>query len=187
MPNGGIVSLSFGDVDMEAPIRKLLPFFFDEDHVDRPIREDGGQLVASLSVQGYVFFISHPRKSEWIKPTDESLIIGGPIEPTKVSAKLIQKMVRRHLIVLRKSSFYGGNGSLSWWERWVYRGIIFRELRNRYTLYRSLISLTNEWGKAIVAAVIATVLSLLAAAITSPSCCQPCDSKTSAVATAPAK
>lgn len=34
VPNGGIVSLTFGDVDMEAPIRKLLPFFFDEDHVD---------------------------------------------------------------------------------------------------------------------------------------------------------
>jgi len=37
--------------------------------------------------------------------------------------------------------------------------------RLRYNLYRSLISLTNEWGKAIVAAVLATVLSLIAASL----------------------
>lgn len=165
VPNAGMVTLSFGAMATNAFQRQYRSAFDEEPFVDQQVLEDGGQLVASQSHDGYVFFISNPRKSEWAKPTNDAYIIAGPLDPAEVRQPLIRKMIRRHLIVVRMGSFFGGSGSLTLGERCMFWWIVLIELRKRYNLYRSLITLTNEWGKAIVAAVLATVLSLIAASL----------------------
>jgi hypothetical protein len=45
-------------------------------------------------------------------------------------------------------------GILVWWIR-------FRDLRSRYEFYTSLLSLRNEWGKALIAGVIAFLVGYI--------------------------
>lgn len=166
VPNAGMVTITFNATATNAFRRQYKSAFDEQPFVDQQVLEEGGQLAASQSHDGYVFFISNPRKSEWAKPTDDAYIIAGPLDPTEVALPLIRKVIRRHLIVVRMSSAFGGSGSLTFGERCTFWWIVFIELRKRHNLYRSLISLTNEWGKAIVAAVLATILSLVAAGLT---------------------
>lgn len=168
VPNAGLVELTLERQPTDALKRQYISAFDrdGEEFSDRQVFEEGGQLVASQSAEGHVFFVSHPRRSEWCEPRDNAYIIGGPFEPTDVTRRVVQKMIRRHLIVVRTSSIFGGPRSLTFRERLAYQFIVLVELRKRYRLIRALMTLSNEWGKAFVAAALALLVSLVSVAFT---------------------
>ncbi|WP_269633158.1 hypothetical protein [Pelomonas sp. BJYL3] len=175
--NACTVEIAFEHIPTNALMRHYGSTFGEAEYVDRQTLEDGGELIASQSAEGYVLFVSHPRKSAWSRPLDAEFIIGGPFDPTDVTHRLVEKMIRRHLVVVRMTSLFGGRHSLSIGERFTYQLVVLGELRKRYLLLRSLASLTNEWGKALVAAVLAVV-----GAIAASSCSGPADRQSHQVA-----
>lgn len=134
--------------------RKHTCVFDSETYVDAPVAETGGELVASQSATGHVHFIAHPRTSDRLKATKPDLILVGPLDPTDVTVQVVQKALHRYLLVLQSSSIIGGKGALTPFERLTVLWIHFRELRNRYDLYRSLLLMRSEWAKLLVAGVI---------------------------------
>ncbi|MFT7776515.1 hypothetical protein [Roseateles sp.] len=165
VPNCGLVTLSFGSLPTNALRRKHLSLFDEPEYEDQQILEGGGQLAASQSPDGHVFFISNPRSSDWMKPSDGEYFLSGPLDPTEITRPLIRKMIQKHLIVLRMSSMFGGPGSLTRLERCTFWWIVLGDIRKRHAFYRSLATLSNEWGKAVVAAVFAAVVGFVTASL----------------------
>jgi hypothetical protein len=130
---------------------------------DTPIEETGGELVASQSATGFVHFIAHPRTSDRLRATKTELIIAGPLDPTEVTVSRIRKALRHYLLVLQDSSIIGAEDALTRQEKLVVLWLYFRELRNRHDLYRSLLSMKNEWAKLLVAAVLAFLAGYITA------------------------
>lgn len=182
VPNCGLVTLSFGSLPTCALRRKHLALFEGPEHVDQQVLEKGGQLAASQSSDGHVFFISNPRSSDWMKPTDSEYFLSGPLDPIEVTPLLIGKMIGRHLIVLRMSSMFGGPASLTRLERCRFWWIVFGDIRKRHAFYRSMATLTNEWGKAIVAAAFAVIVAFATAILTQPSSSKAPDAQSAASA-----
>lgn len=132
--------------------------FSGETCVDTPIVETGGELIASLSATGYVHFIAYPRTSDRLKAIKPNLILLGPLEPTDVTVRVIRKALRRYLLILQSSSIIGTEDALTYRERLIAILIYFRELRSRRDLYRSFLSMKNEWAKLLVPVVIALII-----------------------------
>jgi hypothetical protein len=130
-------------------------------YADTPVFESGGELVASQSATGFVHFIVHPRKSDRITPNKNDLIIYRSFDPTEVTVQVIRRALKRYLLILQDSSMIGTEDALSFNERLAVIWLNFRELRSRHELYRSLLSLRNEWFKAIVAGIFAFVVGYI--------------------------
>ena len=113
--------------------------------------ETGGALVASQSATGFVLFIVHPRFSDRVDSTKKELLLFRPLDPAEITPRLLEKVMRLHLLLLQDSSLIGSQDALAFSERievwWLY---FFRELRNRHEFYRSGLSLRNEWVKTLV-------------------------------------
>ena len=122
---------------------------------DSQVVETGGDLVASLAATGLVHFIVYPRKSDRMAPTKNELLIYGPLDPNAVTSRVVQKVISRYLLVLQDSSTFGNEDALTIFERLAVMWLYFRELRNRHEFYRSMLGLRNEWGKAVIAGLIA--------------------------------
>jgi len=160
-PNEGIVQIMVDPIATGAVDRKIAFNEYGMSNVDTPVLETGGEFVASQSVQGYVHFIMYLRRSDRIKPKNESQILFQGYEPTDVTVDVVRRALRRYLILLQSSSVVGGANALTYQERFLVLWIAFRDLRNRYELYRSLLTLRNEWGKAVVAGVVAFLIGYI--------------------------
>lgn len=163
-PNEGQIQLnvrrfSTGVVDRHPDLETKRLFRF----IDTPVEETGGELVASQSATGFVHFIASPRTSDRLKATKKELIIAGPLDPTAVTAPLIRQVLRHYLLVLQDSSIIGAEDALTRREKFVVLWLCFRELRNRHDLYRSLLSMKNEWAKIVVASAFAFLAGYITA------------------------
>ena len=127
------------------------------------VEETGGELVASQSATGFVHFIAHPRTSDRLRATKSELIIAGPLDPTNVTASVIRKALRHYLLVLQGSSLIGIEDALTRQERLIIIWLYFRELRSRHDVYRSLLSMKNEWAKLLVAGALAFLAGYITA------------------------
>lgn len=87
----------------------------------------------------------------------EQLILFRPFDPTEVTPRLVRKAIRQYLLWLASTSILGSE-DVTLRDRLCIMWISFRDLRYRYELSRSLLSLRNEWGKALVAGVVAFVI-----------------------------
>lgn len=154
-PNEGVVQITVAPLPTGTVTLKYGIDHNGESASDTPVIETGGELVASQSASGYVHFIVHPRRSERIKPKEDELILLGPLEPTKVTVSVVQKALKHYLLILQSSSILGTEDALTFRERIHVLWIRFRDMRSRYKLYVSLLTLNNEWGKAVVAGVVA--------------------------------
>lgn len=162
-PNEGVVQITVQRLLTGTVHRKHNADFVEDSFVDTPVVETGGEFIASQSATGYVHFIMHPRRSDRIKPKETEIILLRPYEPTEVTVKVIRKALKQYLVLLQSSSILGNNNALTLTERLLVMWIRFRDLRNRYVLYRSLLSLSNEWGKAIIAGAIALIIGYITA------------------------
>jgi len=165
-PNEGVIQMTAGGTLTGVVNRKYDKCelgFSDETCVDTPVVETGGELVATLSCNGFVHFIAHPRTSDRLKAIKPDLILLGPLDPADVTVHVIRKALRRFLLVLQNSSTIGAADALTVRERvwvvWFY----FRDMRSRYDLYRSLLSMKNEWGKLLVTGVITFLIGYVTA------------------------
>jgi len=157
-PNEGVIQMTVGRTLTGAVNRKYGFDFSDETCIDTPVVETGGELIASQSATGYVHFIAHPRTSDRLKANKPNLILLGPLDPTDVTVRVIRKALRHYLLILQGSSTIGSEDALTFRERLIVILIYFRELRNRHDLYRSLLSMKNEWAKLLVPVVIALII-----------------------------
>ncbi len=160
-PNEGTVQIMADPMATGAVDRKIALNEYGMSNVDTPVLETGGEFVASQSVQGYVHFIVYPRRSDRIKPKKESQILFQGFEPTDVTVDVVRRALKRYLILLQSSSVVGGASALTYQERFIVLWIAFRDLRNRYELYLSLLTLRNEWGKAVIAGVVAFLIGYI--------------------------
>lgn len=128
---------------------------FSEQHIDQPIFEEGGVLVASQSISGHVAIILHPRKSERLIPKEEQIILYERLDPTDVTSKLLEKSIRRYLLYIRSTSLFGHYDALSMSEKITIVLMKIGDIRYKYMLSRSLLGMKNEWAKIIFAAIIA--------------------------------
>lgn len=149
-PNEGVIQMIAARTRTGAVDRKYGVDFSEEAFIDTPVEERGGELVASQSATGHIHFIAHPRTSDRLKANKPDLILLGPLDPADVTVRLIRKALRRYLLVLQSSSIIGSEDALTLRERLIVLWIHFRELRNRYDLYRSLLSMRNEWAKLLI-------------------------------------
>ena len=166
-PNEGVVQIMVAPLPTGTVNRKYGIDNDGESVSDTPVIETGGELVASQSASGYVYFIAHPRRSERIKSKDEELILQGPLEPTEVTVGVVQKALGHYLLILQSSSILGADDALTFRERIHVLWIRFRDMRTRYKLYVSLLTLNNEWGKAVVAGVVAFLVGYITGSKTS--------------------
>jgi hypothetical protein len=154
-PNEGVVQITVAPLPTGTVTRKYGIDHNGEFVSDASVIETGGELIASQSASGYVHFIAHPRRSERIKPKEDELILLGPLEPTEVTVGIVQKALTRYLLILQSSLILGAEDALTIRERIHLLWIRFHDLRSRYRLYVSLLTLNNEWGKAVIAGVVA--------------------------------
>lgn len=131
-------------------------------HTDRKVLEEGGELVASQSSTGHVFFLVTPRRSERSTPSETELILMGPLDPNDVTPGVVRKATRRYLVLLKATSSIGGD-SLGCSDWLLYQWTYTFELRAKYDLVRSAVGLKNEWLKASVTAVIAILAGFVLA------------------------
>jgi hypothetical protein len=127
---------------------------FSEQYIDQPIFEEGGVLVASKSISGHVAIIVHPRKSERLIPNEEQIILYERLDPTDVTNKLLEKSIRRYLLYIRSTSLCGHYDALSMSEKLTIVLMKIGDIRYRYMLSRSLLSMKNEWAKIIFVTII---------------------------------
>lgn len=105
-------------------------------HVDTPVWETGGVLVATQAITGHVFFTVTPRESDRSTPHTSELIIMGPLDPSDVSDRRLRKVIARYLLLLKASSNVGWD-SLSVRERIAYQWMYAIELRSRQDIMRA--------------------------------------------------
>lgn len=160
-PNEGIVQISVSPYNTGVVDRVQDHGLGVAEHIDSPVIETGGDLVASISATGLVHFIAKPRVSKRLNPKTKELFLLRPYDPADVTAKVIQKALRRYLLILQVSSILGIEDAITYNERMLIWWIRFRDLRSRYEFYTSLLSLRNEWGKAIIAGVIAFLVGYI--------------------------
>ena len=157
--NEGLVQISAAPIPTDTVNRK--PHTDPFSHLDTPVIESGGELVASISATGFVHFVIHPRQSERIKPKQAELILFRAFDPTEVTVSVIHKALKNYLLLLQSSSILGCEDALTIREKLSIFWIHFRDMRNKYALYVSLLSLRNEWGKALVAAAFAFLIGYI--------------------------
>lgn len=160
-PNEGVVQLSPSPINTGVVDRVQGDGFGKRAHFDSAVIETGGDLVASLSATGLVHFIAHARVSKRITPKTKELFLLRPYEPPDVTVKVIRKALRQYLLILQESSILGVENAITYRERVLIWWIEFRDLRRRYEFYTSLMSLRNEWGKALIAGVIAFLVGYI--------------------------
>ncbi|MBW8364824.1 MAG: hypothetical protein K0M39_09740 [Rhizobium sp.] len=160
--NEGLVQITAAPIPTGTINRKhhIDPFALVS-HSDTSVIESGGELVASISATGFVHFVIHPRQSERIKPKQAELILFHAFDPTEVTVSVIQKALKNYLLILQSSSILGCEDALTIREKLSVFWIYFRDMRNKYALYVSLLSLRNEWGKALVAAAFAFLIGYI--------------------------
>ena len=112
------------------------PFEDGPPHSDSQVWETGGELVATQSITGHVYFTVTPRKSDRSIPEKTELIIMGPLDPCNVSESRVRKVVARYLLLLKASSNIGWD-SLSMREWLAYQWMHMVELRARQDLMRA--------------------------------------------------
>jgi hypothetical protein len=154
-PNEGVVQISPSPHNTGVVDRVQGDGWGGTEQIDSPVIETGGELIASISAMGLVHFIAYPRVSKRLKPKTKELFLLRPYDPADVTAMVVQKALRRYLLILQESSSLGAENAITYSERVLIWWIKFRDLRSRYDFYTSLLSLRNEWGKAIFAGVIA--------------------------------
>jgi hypothetical protein len=162
-PNEGIFQLEPSPNPIGVVNRRMNPLLQDESANDVLVIERGGSLVASLSFNGYVHFIAHPRFSDRTTPSTKEIFLTGPIEPTKVTPHLIQRVLDKYLLVLRSTSVFGMEDTLSYRERMVLLWIYFIDIRKKNQLIRSVFAMSNEWTKVLAAGLVAYVVGYLTA------------------------
>jgi hypothetical protein len=150
-PNEEIVQLTAEKTKIGAVDRKFNPILEKTRFYDTQIIEDGGILVVSQSVTGFVNFIVYPRCSDRITPLKKELILCSPLDPAYVTRDVVQKMVKVYLLILQDSSVMGTEDALNFLERAKVSWIYFQELRSRHDFYRSVLFLKDEWLKACIA------------------------------------
>lgn len=160
-PNEGVIQISPGPINTGVVDRVQGNDWTEREHFDSPVIETGGDLIASLSATGLVHFIAHPRVSKRITPKTKELFLLRPYEPTDVTVKVIRKALRHYLLILQESSILGIENAITYRERVLVWWIGFRDLRSRCEFYTSLMSLRNEWGKALIAGVIAFLVGYI--------------------------
>jgi hypothetical protein len=157
-PNEGVIQISTRRSLIGIFDRKHNGFLERQPPIDTPVFETGGELVASQSATAYVHFIVYPRQSDRITPKQKELILFRPFDPVEITPRLVQKVLKRYLLVLQDSSALGCEDALTFAERITVIWLHFRELRNRHEFYRSMLALRSEWGKALVAGAVAFIV-----------------------------
>lgn len=157
-PNEEVLQVRAGQSFTGTFNRKYRSIFEDgPKHSDMAVLETGGELVASQSVTGHVFFLVTPRQSDRSKPDKTDLIIMGPLDPCDVTERRVRKVIKRYVLLLKATSNVG-SGSLSFMEWIIYQWMYTFELGSRNQLVRDMLSLRNEWVKAIFAAVASALI-----------------------------
>lgn len=150
-PNEGVIQVTPGK-SLTGVSKRTVTHSSDLDELITytPIIEEGGALVASQSISGHIAFIIHPRESERIKPQEKELFLYSQLDPTEVTDALIDKVIRTYLIYLRNTSLFGMHHTLSTKERIMMIYIKMADIRYKYKISRSLLSMNNEWAKLIM-------------------------------------
>ena len=154
-PNEGVVQLNPARTLTGVVDRQYSLSLDGETYSDTPVLESGGELVASLSATGFVYFTAHPRSSDRTKPKRAQLFLLGPLDPATVTPAVVRRALARYLLILQASSLIGNENALTRLERWQVLWLHFRDLRTRYDFYRSMLTLENQWGRLFVAASLA--------------------------------
>lgn len=149
-PNEGVIKLTPAPVNLGIVNRKMV-FGAEDSANDRAVFEQGGELVASQSVSGHVFFIAHQRHSDRVNPIHKEIILLGPLDPSEVTPKLVSQVLKKYTLVLRSSSIFGMNDTLSIRERMQIQWIYLCDIRERNLIILSVLSMKNEWAKLIFA------------------------------------
>ena len=150
-PNEGAIELRPERVPVGVVNRRLDPFAEDESENDVIVFETGGELVVSLSFNGRVCFIAHPRQSDRSKPRHKEILLTGLLDPASVTSALIRKVLRKYLLILRSTSILGMEDTISIFERMQIWWIYFADLRERNRILRSILGMSNEWAKVLSA------------------------------------
>lgn len=150
-PNEGSIELRPERVLVGVVNRRLDPFSEDDSENDVIVVETGGELVASLSFNGRVCFIAHPRQSDRSKPRHKEILLTGLLDPASVTPALIRKVLKKYLLILRSTSILGMEDTISGFERIRIWLIYFADLRERNRILRSILGMSNEWAKVLSA------------------------------------
>ena len=128
---------------------------------DALVVEEGGALVASLSVSGHVHFVVYPRKSDRIRPAEEQIFLYHRLDPTDVTEAILRKVVLRYMLYMRSTSILGIHDTLSLREYALLIGMKMGDVRFLYKTSRAFISMKSEWGKLLAAGLIAWLVAYL--------------------------
>ncbi|SDN72097.1 hypothetical protein [Polaromonas sp. JS666] len=131
---------------------------------DIPVLEEGGTLVASLSVSGHVAFIVHPRRSDRIKPAEEQIFLFHRLDPTDVTDGVLERVLLRYLLYMRSTSVIGIHDTLNVREYLTLLRMKVGDVRYQYRLSRALLSMQNEWGKLLLAGLIGWLVAYVTGA-----------------------
>jgi hypothetical protein len=156
-PNEGTIQLSAGQ-NITGVVDRTTDQLSNR-YSDKPIIESGCCIVASQSVHGFINFIIYPYSSDRVKPDDENTILFYSLDPNQINTNKIHKALRRFMLILRTSSVYGELNTLSYSERALLLWMSMQDIRNKVRLQKSLITLNNQWGKAIVPAILGAALT----------------------------
>lgn len=122
------------------------------------IFEKGGNLVVSQGHEGLVLFMFTPLSTDKVDLNFREVLISPPLDPRKIDTKYLNNILKRYLLLIRFTSLYG-NQTLTLFERLKISLIFIMDIRHKYDLVRSIISMKNEWAKLVVAALLGSIFT----------------------------
>ncbi|MCZ4286382.1 hypothetical protein O4H29_16245 [Marinobacter salarius] len=126
------------------------------------VLEKGACLSVSKQAEGRVIVVLYPYSSEVRYHRQKEFMLTGPIEPMKLTERMLHAHLKELLFLANVTSIKAGAGSLVSNKTFRMRRLILKDFRNRQDLLRtsSKAALRQLYGKAVSLLFTAAVVSL---------------------------
>ncbi|MEP4547942.1 MAG: hypothetical protein ABJ000_17300 [Saccharospirillum sp.] len=122
--------------------------------VKRHIGEKGCSLVASFGIDGSVFFMIFPYRSDRHSWEEDCIIVKSMVDPNDVSKKKLEKIISQFFFYARFSSIKGARLKRLDMEIFRYYYLLLLDIRNRKKVTATALSVAYDWSKIIAAGAI---------------------------------
>ncbi len=123
--------------------------------------ESGASLVFSQAVNGSISIMMYPYKSELHRREEKSIFLYHSLHPDEITSYLIRKCIKNFLMYSRLTSVQGLECKPTIYESSKITWFAVKDIRYKSEVIKSLLNMSNEWGKIIVPIVLGYVIGVL--------------------------
>ncbi|ODZ29879.1 hypothetical protein BBN02_23010 [Vibrio parahaemolyticus] len=123
--------------------------------------ESGASLVFSQAVNGAISIMMYPYKSDLHSRTEKNIILYHSLHPDDITSALIKKCIKNFLMYARLTSVLGLECKPSIYESSKITWFAIKDIRFKSELFKSILNMSNEWGKIIVPIMLGYIIAVL--------------------------